>query len=129
MCIRDSHIAAAGGIAAAIEACRRYAAKFGRFRVMVEARDIDEFKEALAAGPDRILLDNMTLPEVRRCVELRAGPVELEATGGIGLENVSDYAETGVDYISIGALTHSVTALDLSLLVIRDRHINHKERI
>jgi len=115
--IKENHIAGVGGISKAIEACRAYSAKFGHFRIIVEARDWDEFLECLACRPDRILLDNMTPDQIRACVQHNAGTVELEASGGITLDNVRDYALAGVDYISIGALTHSVTVLDLSLLV------------
>jgi len=115
--IKENHIAAVGSISKAIEACREFAARHGRFRVMVEARNFAEFQEALSAAPDRILLDNMTTDELRRCVAAPHEGVELEASGGITLKNVREYAETGVNYISVGALTHSVTAMDLSLLL------------
>ncbi len=117
--IKENHVAAIGGITDAIEACRAFAEKHGRFRVMVEARNMEEFHEALAAKPDRILLDNMIPDEIKRCVAIREGTVQLEATGGIVLDNVREYAETGVDFISLGALTHSVKALDISLLVVK----------
>ncbi|MDP8228593.1 MAG: carboxylating nicotinate-nucleotide diphosphorylase [Candidatus Electryoneaceae bacterium] len=116
--LKENHIAAVGSIGAAIEACRRYSDRYGHYRVMVEARDWNEFQQALSAEPDRILLDNMTPEQIKACVDVRTGDVELEATGGITLDNVHQYAETGVDYISIGALTHSVTVMDLSLLVV-----------
>jgi nicotinate-nucleotide pyrophosphorylase (carboxylating) len=122
--IKENHVAAAGGIRKAIEACRASKTGGGRLKVMVEARDHEEFLEALRARPDRILLDNMTPEQIRECVEKSAkvrksesARVELEATGGITLENVRSYAETGVDFISIGALTHSVKVMDLSLLL------------
>jgi len=115
--IKENHIAAVGGIVEAVQACQRYAERQGRFRVMVEAETLDEFRLAQSAGPQRILLDNMTPEQVRACVAERQPGIELEATGGINLSNARIYAETGVDYLSIGALTHSVKALDLSLLV------------
>jgi len=115
--IKENHIAAVGGIREAIGACKIFAAKRGRFRVMVEAENIEEFKLALEAEPDRILLDNMTPEQIHTCVDYNKGKVELEATGGIMLDNVRNYAETGVDFISIGALTHSVKVFDLSLLI------------
>jgi len=120
--IKENHVAAAGGIALAIKACRTSKAGGGKLRVMVEARNREEFLEALSAAPDRILLDNMTPEQIRECAELnrwsnsRKKP-ELEATGGITLSNARSYAETGVDYVSVGALTHSVTVMDLSLLI------------
>ena len=115
--IKENHIAAVGSISKAIAACREFAARHGRFRVMVEARNFAEFQEALSAAPDRILLDNMTTDEIRACVAANTGKVELEASGGITLDNVRQYARTGVDFISVGALTHSVKALDLSLML------------
>ena len=117
--IKENHIEAAGGIVEAIEACKTFAEKHGRFRVMVEARDMKEYKLALSAKPDRILLDNMTPDQLDECVGIPHKDIELEASGGITLDNVREYGETGVDYISVGALTHSVKALDLSLLVQR----------
>lgn len=115
--IKENHITAVGGIVEAIEACRAYAAKYGRFRIMVEAESFEDFLKAQGAGPDRILLDNMTPDEISRCISSRLEGIELEATGGITLDNIREYAETGVDYISIGALTHSVKVLDLSLII------------
>jgi nicotinate-nucleotide pyrophosphorylase (carboxylating) len=86
-------------------------------RLEVEAETLAEVAEALEAGVERILLDNMTPDEVRRAVELVAGRAQLEASGGISLDNVRAYAETGVDYVSIGALTHSARSLHVSLEV------------
>lgn len=120
--LKENHIAAVGGITEAIQACRTYARKHGRFRIMVETTNIDEYREALSSMPDRILLDNMSPAEIKDCVAVREGNVELEATGGIVLENVREYAETGVDFISLGVLTHSVKALDVSLLVVKQDH-------
>jgi nicotinate-nucleotide pyrophosphorylase (carboxylating) len=85
--------------------------------VEVECATLDEVGEALGAGAPRLLLDNMSPDELRRAVELVAGRAELEASGGITLETVRAAAETGVDYISVGALTHSAPALDVSLIV------------
>ncbi|NQU04995.1 MAG: carboxylating nicotinate-nucleotide diphosphorylase [Calditrichaeota bacterium] len=115
--IKENHIKGAGGIVEAIKACKDFRAKWGRFRIMVEATDLDEYKLALSAEPERILLDNMTPDQLKACVDVSHANIELEATGGITLDNVRGYAETGVDFISIGALTHSVKALDLSLLL------------
>jgi len=116
--LKENHIAAIGGIRPAIDACRAFSVHHGRYRIIVEARNRDEFEQCLACRPERILLDNMTPDEVRECILLNNHKVELEASGGINLANVRDYAVTGVDFISIGALTHSVTALDLSQLVL-----------
>ncbi len=112
--VKENHIAAAGGIAAAVAAARA-AAPEGML-LEVEVRDPAEIDEALAAGAPRLLLDNMTPAELRAAVARVAGRAELEASGGIGLEGLRAVAETGVDYISLGALTHSAPALDLSLL-------------
>jgi nicotinate-nucleotide pyrophosphorylase (carboxylating) len=114
--IKDNHIAAAGGITPAVEAVRRQNDR--GLRVEVETTTLDEVREALAAGADRIMFDNMAPPLMRQAVELvrAADPrPETEASGGITLETIHGYAETGVDFISIGALTHSAPSLDLSL--------------
>lgn len=115
--IKDNHIAAAGGIRNALLACREYLLRNDMaIRIEVETRTLDEVREALeVGGVDRIMLDNFATDGMRRAVELVAGRVEVEASGGINLENVRQAAETGVDLISVGALTHSVRALDISL--------------
>jgi nicotinate-nucleotide pyrophosphorylase (carboxylating) len=116
--IKENQVAIAGGIAEAV----RRAAATGR-DVEVECRTLVEVEEALAAGAQRILLDNMAPAELREAVALRDGPLggagraALEASGGITIENVATIAASGVDYISVGALTHSAPALDLSLLL------------
>jgi nicotinate-nucleotide pyrophosphorylase (carboxylating) len=109
--LKENHIRIAGGIAAAVAAARN-----GR-PVEVEAETPDEVAEALAAGADRILLDNMTPEEVRRAVELVAGRAQLEASGGVSLATVRAYADTGVDFVSVGALTHAARSLHVSLEV------------
>jgi nicotinate-nucleotide pyrophosphorylase (carboxylating) len=86
-------------------------------QIMVEVRDTKELDEALATHPDFILLDNMSPQQMRAAVERVGGAVRLEASGGITLDNVREVAESGVDRISIGALTHSVTALDISMRI------------
>jgi nicotinate-nucleotide pyrophosphorylase (carboxylating) len=114
--IKDNHIAAAGGITAAVEAVRRQNDR--GLKVEVETTTLDEVREALAAGADRIMFDNMSCPLMHEAVELVRGAdprPETEASGGITLETIHAYAETGVDFISIGALTHSAPSLDLSL--------------
>ena len=85
--------------------------------VEVECATLDEVRDALEAGVSRILLDNMSTDELRAAVELAGGRAELEASGGVTLDTVRAIAETGVDYISVGALTHSAPALDVSLLL------------
>jgi len=110
--IKDNHIDFAGSITAAVERARAAAANL---EIEVETRNLEDVKEALDLGVERILLDNMTPETMRRAVALAGGRARLEASGNINLENVSDVARTGVDYISVGALTHSPKVFDLSL--------------
>jgi len=110
--IKDNHIAAAGGVAQAVRLARQQS---GQLPIEVEVQSLEELAEALALDVDRIMLDNMSVEIMREAVRLTAGRVELEASGGITLDNVAEVASTGVDYISVGALTHSVAALDISL--------------
>lgn len=112
--VKNNHIDRAGSIAGAVERIRSRGLVQ---KIMVEVRDMRELDEALAESPDYILLDNMTPDQIRKAVARTNGRVELEASGGITLENVREYAEAGVDRISIGALTHSVRALDISMRV------------
>ena len=112
--VKNNHIDRAGSIAGAIERIRSRG--LGQ-KIMVEVRDMRELDEALAETPDFILLDNMTPDQIRDAVARTAGRAILEASGGITLENVRQYAEAGVERISIGALTHSVKALDISMRV------------
>lgn len=115
--IKDNHIEAAGSIAAAVERVR---AAGITLPIEVEIDALEQLDEALAANVDRIMLDNMDTETMRSAVERVAGRVELEASGGVTLERVAEIAATGVDYISVGAITHSVKALDISLdLVMR----------
>lgn len=114
--IKDNHIAAAGSITAAVRRVR--ARNSAGLPVEVEVTSLDQLEEALAAGADRILLDNMDPPTMREAVRRVNRRVLLEASGGITLENVAAVAATGVDYISVGALTHSVRALDVSLDIV-----------
>ncbi len=111
--IKDNHIAAAGGIAEAVRRVR--AAAEQRLPIEVEVATLVEFGEALATEPDRIMLDNMSLGDMAEAVALAGDAVELEASGNVTLDNVAQIAATGVDFISVGALTHSVRALDISL--------------
>jgi nicotinate-nucleotide pyrophosphorylase (carboxylating) len=112
--IKENHIAAAGGIAAAVHAARERAPDLP---LEVEVRDLDEIDQALAAGATRLLLDNMGLDELRAAVRHVDGRAQLEASGGISLQKVKEVAETGIQWVSLGALTHSAPALDLSLLL------------
>ena len=113
--IKNNHVDRAGSITAAVERIR---SKGMPEKIMVEVRNRTELDEALALQPDFILLDNMSTAEMRTAVEHVAGAVPLEASGGITIDNVREFAETGVDRISIGALTHSVIALDISMRVM-----------
>jgi len=112
--IKDNHVALAGGVAQAVRAAR---AARPDLHVQAEADTLEQVREAIAAGADSVLLDNMPPHRLREAVAIAAGRVRLEASGGITLETVRAVAETGVDAISIGALTHSVRALDISLEV------------
>ena len=117
--IKNNHIALAGGIAPALE--RALHNRRGSSPIEIEVRSLDELEAALGHGAEAILLDNMSVKEVRRAVERcekHSRRVPIECSGGVNLENVRGYAETGVDYISVGALTHSAKAVDLSLRVL-----------
>jgi nicotinate-nucleotide pyrophosphorylase (carboxylating) len=111
--VKENHAAMAGGVG---EATRRALGSSG-LPVEVECATLDELSAALAAGAPRILLDNMTNDQLREAVALTAGRAELEASGGVSLDTVRAIAETGVDFISVGALTHSAPALDVSLIL------------
>jgi nicotinate-nucleotide pyrophosphorylase (carboxylating) len=121
--IKENHIAAAGGLAKAVHAARTVQPEMA---IEVEVRNLDEAAYALGMGVDRLLLDNMSPASMREAVALRdenaggADGVSLEASGGISLENVREIAETGVDFISVGALTHSAPTLDFSMLLELD---------
>jgi nicotinate-nucleotide pyrophosphorylase (carboxylating) len=113
--IKDNHIAAAGGISQALARAR------GRFphtlKVEVEVKNLSELEEAFASGADTIMLDNMTVGDMKKAVDIIRRRVPLEASGNVSLANVRQIAETGVDFISVGALTHSVPASDISLKI------------
>ncbi|RPD49391.1 carboxylating nicotinate-nucleotide diphosphorylase [Hymenobacter sediminis] len=115
--LKDNHVDYAGGIREAIEASRAYLARTGRqLPVEIETRNLSEVQQALdTGGIDRIMLDNMSPTQLREAVALVAGRYPLEASGGITEETIADVAATGVDYISVGALTHSIRSLDMSL--------------
>jgi nicotinate-nucleotide pyrophosphorylase (carboxylating) len=114
--IKENHIAAAGGIAQAVARAREATPDFAD-TLEVEARNPEEIEQALAAGAPRLLLDNMSVDELRAAVAQVAGRAKLEASGNVTLENLRERALTGVDFISMGALTHSAPALDLSLIL------------
>ncbi|MCU0487585.1 MAG: carboxylating nicotinate-nucleotide diphosphorylase [Anaerolineales bacterium] len=114
--IKNNHIAAVGGDLA--EAVQRVRAFDSRHRpIEIEVRSLIELSQALELPVDRILLDNMTLDQLSQAVQMAAGRIPLEASGGVNLSSVADIARTGVDFISVGALTHSVQALDISLWI------------
>lgn len=113
--IKDNHITAAGGIANAVERVRQAQPAL---KIEVETKNIEEVKEALAAGVDIVMLDNMDPLLMRQAIEVVDQQIITEASGNITLENIRTVAETGVDFISVGALTHSVKAFDISQIII-----------
>jgi nicotinate-nucleotide pyrophosphorylase (carboxylating) len=113
--VKENHARLAGGVGPAARAA--VAARAGAAFVELEVETLDELEEALEGGADRVLLDNMGLDEMREAVRRTGGRASLEASGGIDIETIRAVAETGVDFISVGALTHSAAALDLSLLL------------
>ena len=115
--LKDNHIDAGGGIKNAVAALR---GKIGHtVKIEVETRNLDEVSQALEAGADIIMLDNMSVDEMKKAVELIDGRALAEASGGITSENVRSVAETGVDIISLGAITHSVKAMDISMKMVK----------
>ena len=115
--LKDNHIDFAGGIANALGAVRRYLAEQGRsLPIEIEVRSLEDIDEVFAAGgADRIMLDNFSVEMTRRAVEKIDGRCEIESSGGITLETMRAYAECGVDFVSVGALTHHISSLDMSL--------------
>jgi nicotinate-nucleotide pyrophosphorylase (carboxylating) len=114
--IKDNHVAAAGSVAAAFAAVRRQAPGLP---LEVECDNLDQVAEALAAGADQILLDNFAVPDMAAAVALTGGRARLEASGGLTLATARAVAETGVDYLAVGALTHSAPALDIGLDLVQ----------
>jgi nicotinate-nucleotide pyrophosphorylase (carboxylating) len=121
MLIKDNHVDYSGGIARAIENAHQYiAANNKKLAIEIEVRNLDELEEVLrTGGVDRILLDNFNFIELKQAVNIIEGRYITEASGGININNVREYANCGVDYVSIGAITHSVTCLDLSLKAVK----------
>ena len=111
--IKDNHIAVAGGVAPALRAAKRFAGHL--VKIEIEVDTLDQLRDVLAEGADVVLLDNMPIPALREAVEMVDGAMICEASGGVTMETVAAIAETGVDLISVGALTHSAPALDLAL--------------
>ena len=118
--LKDNHIEYAGGINEVIKSTYAYLESTGKnLKIEIEARNLSEIREIIKTGKiNRIMLDNFTLDETREAVELINGKYETESSGGITLETVRDYAECGVDFISVGALTHQILSLDMSLKAI-----------
>jgi len=110
--VKDNHVIAAGGVVPALEAVR---AAYPGLRVEVEVTDLDQLRELLDAGCTEILLDNMSSEQMAEAVRLTAGRATLEASGGLTVERAREVALTGVDFISVGALTHSVKVFDIGL--------------
>lgn len=113
--IKDNHVDFAGGIKEAVESAKKYCKETGRnLKIELEVRNEDEIRQALEVGVDRIMLDNFTPEQTRKAVNLINGATEIESSGGITIDTLREYGECGVDYISVGALTHSVKGLDMS---------------
>lgn len=114
--LKDNHIDFAGGIANAINRCHEYLREKGlNLKIEIEVRNFDELRQAMECGGiNRIMLDNFSVADTRKAVEMVAGRFETESSGGITFDTIRDYAECGVDFISVGALTHSVKGLDMS---------------
>lgn len=113
--IKDNHVDFAGGIKEAVESAKKYCKETGRnLKIELEVRNEDEIKQALEVGVDRIMLDNFTPERTRKAVKMINGAVEIESSGGITIDTLRAYGECGVDFISVGALTHSVKGLDMS---------------
>jgi nicotinate-nucleotide pyrophosphorylase (carboxylating) len=110
--IKDNHIVAAGGVLKAFEMVR---SQYPGAEIEIEVDTLEQLQEVLAGNPDLIMLDNMSVAQCREAVGIVAGRTKLEASGGLSLENAAAYAETGVDYIAVGALTHSAKSLDIGL--------------
>ncbi len=113
--IKDNHIKVAGGVKRAIELAKK---GHHLLKIEVEVKNLDELKEALDAGADVIMLDNMSITDMKKAVKIAKGKAILEASGNVNLENIRSIAETGVDIISIGALTHSARAVDTSMKIV-----------
>jgi len=121
--IKDNHVDFAGGIKKAIDSTNNYLKNKGKnLKIEIEVRDFEELNEVIdVGGVDRVMLDNFSPDNLKKAVELINGRFETEASGGITMSNIRDYAETGVDFISVGALTHQIKSLDLSLKTINSK--------
>lgn len=114
--LKDNHVDFAGGIANAIHRCHEYLEEKGlKLKIEIEVRNFDELQQVLdCGGVDRIMLDNFSVENTKKAVDIIGGRYETESSGGITIDTIRDYAEQGVDYVSVGALTHSVKGLDMS---------------
>jgi nicotinate-nucleotide pyrophosphorylase (carboxylating) len=110
--IKDNHIAKAGTITAAFQKAK---AKYPQLEIEIEVDNFEQLTEAVSCRPDLILLDNFSPADCKKAVDLVGGKIKLEASGGINLENILSYANSGVDYLAIGAITHSAPTLDIGL--------------
>jgi nicotinate-nucleotide pyrophosphorylase (carboxylating) len=117
--VKDNHVVAAGGVVEAYEAVRHH---FPEVPVQVEVTTLEQLTDLLAAGCDQILLDNMDVPTMREAVGINAGRAKLEASGGLSLDRAREVAATGVDYLAVGALTHSAPVLDIAMDLRQDGH-------
>lgn len=118
--LKDNHVDFAGGISNAIERCHEYLKEKGlNLKIEIEVRNFDELRQAMeCGGVDRIMLDNFSVEDTKKAVEIVNGQYETESSGGITFDTIRDYAECGVDFISVGALTHSVKGLDMSFKAV-----------
>lgn len=118
--LKDNHVDFAGGITNALNRAQAYLKENNKnLKIEIEVRNFDELKEALAhGGADRIMLDNFSVADTRKAVEIINGQTEIESSGGITIDTIRSYAECGVDFVSVGALTHSVKGLDLSFKAV-----------
>lgn len=114
--LKDNHVDFAGGIRNAIDKCHKYLdEKSLNLKIEIEVRNFDELEQVLErGGVDRIMLDNFTVADTKKAVDMIAGKYETESSGGITFDTIRQYAECGVDFVSVGALTHSVKCLDMS---------------
>jgi nicotinate-nucleotide pyrophosphorylase (carboxylating) len=121
--LKDNHVDFSGGIANAINRCHAYLKEKGLdLKIEIEVRNFDELQQVLdCGGVNRIMLDNFSVPDTKKAVEIIGGRYETESSGGITLDTIRDYAECGVDYVSVGALTHSVKGLDMSFKAAVER--------
>ncbi len=119
--IKDNHVDYSGGIRQAIENANKYLADTGKkLAIEIEVRNIEELEQVLQTGKvNRILIDNFNFDDLRQAVNMIQGRYITEASGGITIDNIRDYADCGVDYVSVGALTHSIKSLDLSLKAVK----------